>query len=164
MTLRVDAENRLPKKIRYGWPLYSADWETLFPDICASERWHSRALSQPFRSSIPQASGVYMMCVKPPSFETMREPFSDFHNVIYVGRSINLRQRYGRHLNAPSPKVRAARIAYANTLRFWFLEAPIDAISAFERVLIECFGPPANDKPGDHPALETGVPKTIGTQ
>ena len=156
MIQRVDAVNRPPNRIRYGWPLYSLDWEALPPEVQGDAQWQSSPLGYASRRSIPPTTGVYMMCVRPPAFRTMAAPFDDLFQVIYVGRARNLRNRYAQHLNTPSPKVRAARVAYSDSLRFWFLHIPAERISYVESALISCLGPSANDQPGDIFRLESG--------
>ena len=157
MVERVDAVNRPPYRIRYGWPLYSDDWELLPVDVSGTGQWQSRPLGHASKQSIPPVSGVYMMCARPRCAVVMAEPFRSLMDIIYVGRSKNLRTRYSQHLNTPSPKVRAARMTYSDSLRFWFLQIPKDRISAVESVLIKCFGPPANDQPGDVLSLDIGT-------
>ena len=107
-------------------------------------------------NQVPMKPGIYLMCAKPPINGTSAPPFSQLMDVIYVGRSENLKRRFLAHINTPTPKVRAARSAYAVSMRFWFLEMPVDEIKAAETLLINCFGPPANDKPGDIVRTETG--------
>ena len=156
MIERVDAVNRPPNRIRYGWPLHSFEWELLPPETREGAHWQSRPLGHASKRSIPPTTGVYMMCVRPPNVSAMTDPFVGLVEVIYVGRSTNLRNRYAEHLNTPSPKVRAARATYSDSLRFWFLHIPVERIATVESVLISCFGPPANDQSGDTLLLETG--------
>ena len=101
-----------------------------------------------------------MMCAKPPRASIMNQPFSNLTEVIYVGRSNNLRRRYAEHLNTPTPKVRVARQVFSDSLRFWFLQLPEHRLSNVERLLIDCFGPPANDRPGEGHGLEPGIVET----
>ena len=156
MSDRVDAVNRPPGRIRFGWPLYRTDWELIPAEVLRSNQWQSSALSHGLRLSIPQQSGVYMMCVRPPNISVVTEPFAGLLEIIYVGKSSNLRNRYSKHLNVPSPKVRAARNTYADSIRFWYLRMEAERISAVESLLISCFGPPANDIPGEVQQLEAG--------
>ena len=162
MINRVDTVNRPPHRIRYGWPLHGLEWEELYALGWGAKEWQSRPLGHTLRRSIPEGSGVYMMCVRPPNATSLSEPFSRLMEVIYVGMSKNLRRRYGEHLNTPSPKVREARIAYSDSLIFWFLRVSEDLISTAESVLINCFGPPANDKPGK--TLDLNVGPTVKLQ
>ena len=121
MIERVDAVNRPASRIRYGWTLYPTEWQLIPADVLLTDQWQSTALSRSLASSIPQQAGVYMMCVRPPSVATVSQPFSRLEEVIYVGKTGNLRRRYGQHLNVPSPKIRVARATYSDSLRFWFL-------------------------------------------
>ena len=158
MVQRVDAVNRPPRRIRYAWPLHPMEWDSVPADIWESNQWQSRPLGHASRASIPTMTGVYMMCVRLPHASMKVEPFSTLMEVIYVGKSKNLRRRYAEHLNTPSPKVRQARMTYSDSLRFWFLNLPADRIAATEGDLIRCFGPPANDQPGEAPQLTIGSP------
>lgn len=161
MAARADSVNRPPGRIRYGWPLDRASW-AIVVELCSETAWGSRPLGQASRGSIPAESGVYVMCVRPPGAGSFAEPFMALHDVIYVGRSNNLRTRFAQHLNTPSPKVRAARATYAESLRFWFLKLPADRIVDAEHAFIECFGPPANDKPGEGFLLDPKTPRPVG--
>ena len=114
---RVDAVNRPPERIRYGWPLHRADWEALPASLQRPVRWRSRPLGHASRDSVPTQAGVYIMCVKPPGSATLAPPLCDLSEVIYVGKTVNLRRRYAEHLNTPSPKVRMARETYSASLR-----------------------------------------------
>jgi hypothetical protein len=154
MVERVDAVNRPRGRIRYGWPLHSAEWDAVPDGIWESNRWQSRPLGHASKSTIPTDSGVYMMCVRPPRAASFHEPLADLQEVIYVGKSRNLRRRYAQHLNTPSPKVQMARKTYSDSLRFWFLNLSQGRYSTVESMLIDCFGPAANDKPGELPTLE----------
>ena len=158
MTERVDDVNRPPDRIRYGWPIHRLEWELLPQEVYASG-WQSRPLGHASRRSVPPVTGVYIMSVRPPQAFSMHEPFCDLLEVIYVGRSTNLRNRYSDHLNTPSPKVRIARDTYSDSLRFWFLSLPKDRIAIVESLLIDCFGPSANDRPAD--TLKLQVSTTI---
>ena len=154
---RVDAVNRPDNAhIRYGWALHAPDWQELPQEIGASVQWQSRPLGYASRRSIPQRTGVYMMCAKLPGGSKMNQLFSSLTEVIYVGRSKNLRRRYAEHLDTPSPKVRVARQVFSDSLRFWFLHLPEHCLPEVERLLINCFGPPANDRPGERNRLEPG--------
>ena len=99
---------------------------------------------------------MYVMCVLPPGLARMTVPFRNLMEVIYVGKTIDLRRRYTEHLDTPSAKVRAARITYSDSLRFWFLRTPRARASTIESLLIGCFGPAANDRPGDILQAELG--------
>ena len=157
MLQRVDAVNRPDTAhIRYGWALDTSDWSNLAQEILHRGQWQSRPLGYASKRSVPQLAGVYMMCARPPGVSTMNEPFSSLMEVIYVGKSNNLRRRYAEHLNVPSPKVRMAKLVFSDSLRFWFIRIPTASLSDAERLLIDCFGPPANDKPGEGHPLESG--------
>lgn len=155
MLRRVDEVNRPPNRIRYNWPLHKDDWDKLPEEIYETD-WQSRPLGHASKRSIPAITGVYMMCVRIPQASHFARPFTEMTTVIYVGKSKNLRNRYENHLNTPSPKVRAARETYADSLRFWFLGLPENRISEIEALLIDCFGPPANDQPGDAILVHAG--------
>ncbi len=151
---RVDAVNRPPGRIRYGWPLHSAEWDAVPDKIWERNRWQSRPLGHASTNTIPTDSGVYIMCVKPPRAASFDRPLADLQEVIYVGKARNLRRRYAQHLNTPSPKVQMARQTYSDSLRFWFLKLSLECYSTIESMLIDCFGPAANDKSGEVPRLE----------
>lgn len=158
MVERVDQVNRPPNRIRYGWPLGGAEWEKLPSEVLGNAIWQSRAFGYATKENIPTSSGVYLMCGRPPNGPTLAEPFSGLMEILYVGKANNLKRRFGEHLNTPSPKVRAARNTYSNSLQFWFSTIPESRIDLVESLLIECFGPPANDRPGTVATLELGEP------
>ena len=161
MTDRVDEVNRPSGRIRYGWPLSKSDWDSLPLEVCSNPHWQYRPLGPASRTSVPPTTGVYMLCARPPRAALMRRPFADMLEVLYVGRSTNLRNRYADHIHTPSPKVRAARRTYSDSLLFWFLHVEEAYLAVVETLLINCFGPPANDQPGDAIQLVAGQPTPI---
>ena len=162
MNDRVDDVNKPSGRIRYGWPLSRSDWDLLPPDVCSNSHWQSRPLGPASRHSIPAITGVYMLCARPPRASLMQRPFADMFHVIYVGRSKNLRNRYADHINTPSPKVRAARMTYSDSLLFWYLHVEEHDLAVVETILINCLGPPANDQPGDALPIVAGHTIPIG--
>ena len=158
MVERVDEVNRPLNRIRYGWPLGSADWENLPPEVRGDAAWHSRTFGYATKDNIPTSPGVYMMCGRPPNGPDLADPFGRLMCILYVGKANNLNRRFREHLNTPSPKVRAARNTYSTSLQFWFSMVPENRIDLVEGLLIECFGPPANDRPGTVALLEAREP------
>ena len=57
-----------------------------------------------------------------------------------------------------APKSEQHETPYSNSLRFWFSIVPEGRIDLVETLLIECFGPPANDRPGSVNLLEARQP------
>ena len=161
MAERVDAVNRPPGRIRYGWPLHSEEWDAVPADISQTNGWQSRPLGHASKTTIPIASGVYMMCVRLPRAARLHRPFTDLQEVIYVGKAKNLRRRYAQHLNTPSPKVQMAKKTYSDSLRFWFLNVSQERFSIVETMLIDCLGPAANDQPGEVDRLEFHSSRTV---
>ena len=151
-TLRADFVNIVKEKnLRYGWPLHQSDWSNLPLDLVDSISWKSVMLGHSEVRSVPSESGVYIMCAKPPLISLESSPFGHLYEAIYVGESTDLKRRFREHLNTPSKKVRAARKCYPGSLTFWYHLASSQQIKQIESRLIQCLGPPANDKPGIDP-------------
>jgi len=151
-TLRADIVNIVKgRNLRYGWPLHQVDWRNLPTDLVKSMSWKSVILGHSEVRSVPSESGVYMMCAKPPLTTSESAPFGLLYEAIYVGESINLKRRFREHLNTPSNKVNEARKCYPASLTFWYHLADSQQIKQIESLMIQCLGPPANDKPGIDP-------------
>lgn len=105
-----------------------------------SEDWRSVPYSRHGRQVVPKLPGVYaIMRVS----RVMGLPLQS--NVIYIGKTENLRLRMGQHLNpttAHNPGVAAAQDKEA--LEFWCNLMPDDVIASAEKHLIRFANPKAN--------------------
>ena len=162
--LRADLVNIVKSRnLRFGWPLDRSDWDILPRDLLFSKDWKSVIIGHHEAKLVPDRPGIYMLCASPPGMNPQGGPFSLLYETIYVGESDNLQRRLRQHLNTPSPKVRAARMCYALSLRFWYHLVEMDRIKLVESLLIQCLGPPANDKPGVGAwSAITGEPRPAG--
>ena len=149
---RADIYNAVPGKIRYGWPLDSRDWDELETTDLQNATWFSKTITPGNVKSLPETEGVYMICAGPPisrSTNHSTELFQSFHEVLYVGETGNLRDRFYDYLSDLRPKIVALKKVYANTVRFWYTKLPNLTEAErhdYEAILMKCFGPPANER------------------
>ena len=105
-------------------------------------KWNHTRYSQSIQKSVPDRPGVYMIT------ETKR-----LYNlplkieILYVGKSNNLRRRLGEHLNihgGRNNKIKQLRLTNSSPLEYWYQELPKNEISTFEKDLIRNLQPEYN--------------------
>ena len=137
--------------MNYGWTLDETAWQKLGLTV-ASLRWFCVPFDNAHIMSVPEQSGVYLICASPP-VET-GEVCERLFNVIYAGRSkTSIRNRFSKHCTAPDRDIAVALECYGyarNKFGFYYAVAPGDRVVEIECRLIECYGPPANRRGGDN--------------
>ena len=139
--------------LQKSWSLESAKWAELFRLLSTSENIDFK--QAPFipgaQLSIPAESGVYLVVAKPIIHlqgNPIRNPsmkLRELQNVLYVGRSSNLRKRFGEHINGGPGTTSVADITRCFAgLTFWWLTVSGGETQELEDLLIRTFGPPAN--------------------
>ena len=102
--------------------------------------WKSIGLKKGLERHIPDEPGLYVI----KSVERfLGLPVK--HEVVYVGKSENLRRRYREHSNFTTehnPNLLQRRMS--EPLEFWYSLAPKKKISALEKDLISALNPKAN--------------------
>ena len=136
-----------------GWSLNQRDWETLGAAISVRRVWISVPLLANEQSMVPEQPGVYAICAHPP-FATPSDLQSLFNaslTPLYIGRSeANMRDRFLKHCNSPHQRLSSAKRCYhEGDLIFWYTVLARDDVKNAEALLIQCFGPPVNDRPGE---------------
>ena len=135
--------------MQHGWSVNSATWNRVPAWLMTNSRWRSVAFSMADANSVPIVPGIYALCSSPPgqkrtSGTSTHELFSLLYTALYIGRTNNLRVRFQRHCQYPSPEVLRTRQTFGDSIEFWFCRLSIDELSTIEAYLIDCFGPPAN--------------------
>ena len=123
------------------WTLNPTEWKEV--DFwLANRKFKQRALTKNDTDLVPTYSGVYLMCGRP-LLSNMSAP--ELRNILYIGKSENLRQRFQQHCGQGSaPHIRELVKLYGSRLEFWFTEVPVERITEVENALIKCFKPQAN--------------------
>ena len=112
------------------------------------DSWKSTYLESGYERRVPEEVGIYMLCANPKGSLGRRGIF----NVLYVGKSDNLRRRFREHQtgSGSSAEVKRCKLAY-HRIEFLFTLVPESSIgdsggwmSDAEQALIDAFGPPAN--------------------
>jgi len=141
--------------MEHGWRLTRESWNALGQRL-EGRRWRKALFRQRYRDTIPQSSGVYAICAPPPVHVREFVP-KGLYEVLYVGLSTNLQNRFLQHLGR-HPKEEIAQLSEcygpSEHLNFWFVAAEETEIKGLEAALIECFGPPGN--------LIGGIKATVG--
>lgn len=132
--------------MRKGWTLDNDTWRRAAAELTELE-YKSFRLEKSWQPHIPEAPGVYLMCVYPPTSiaHFKLRPWTDMLNVVYVGHSENLRRRFGEHVNGERPNVIIAKLVHGK-VDFWFCELPLNRMWKVEQLLIDILGPTANEK------------------
>ena len=85
-----------------------------------------------------------MICSRPPVRKTNTKlPLSIFYNVLYVGRSNNLKERFNQHTTNPQRDIKKICKIYKD-LEFWYIQTPINRIDEVESKLISALNPIGN--------------------
>ena len=136
---------------RDGWSLEPDAWRQL-PGVLRGAQWQRVQLRALDQDSVPQRAGIYLLTTAGERLASRYQLPRDLSNAIYVGRSDNLRRRFGQHL---SPSVQNPLIARSHAifgqLVFAFATVPDESIdvestwlSRVESELIQVLSPPAN--------------------
>ena len=135
-----------------GWSIDHRDWEALKQALPQPETWNSVLLTQIDQSMVPEGSGVYAICAKPPNATgpDQRTMFHSLASPLYIGSSeSNIKSRFLAHCRTPSSQLLRAKSCFCRVpLIFWFIELPVGTVRNAEAWLIKCFGPPANKRAG----------------
>ena len=114
--------------------------------------WHSTWLDPLFRSSVPQAPGIYILHVYPKTLSDIYSLPSEVSGVLYVGQSRNLCQRLTQHasFNQANERIKQFRSIFGR-LRFSYARVPevtamrsSDWLNHTEHILVTVLDPPAN--------------------
>lgn len=127
-----------------NWSLSKDTWN-LLAQCDSIGGWNSVRLLPEFRPIVPQAPGVYLMAAPPPLGASHRLP-PNLYNVLYVGKTDNLRRRFTEHIKTPSEAVREAKRTYGiGRVDFHYTILSLNHISPVEGLLWLALGPSAND-------------------
>lgn len=130
--------------MRYGWNIDSAPWERAGNEIQKLE-WKKVFLDRSQTILIPEKSGVYLICGRPPvPVETdPTKPLAIFYNALYAGQSGSLRARFDTHAKSTSPDLELAKKTFRN-LDYWYALVENVDLNRIEGVLLDVLGPTAN--------------------
>ncbi len=130
--------------MRYGWNLNSAPWERAGKELLQLE-WKKVFLDPSQAFVIPEKSGVYLICGRPPvPPETdAAKPLAIFYNVLYAGQSGSLRSRFTTHAKSTSQDLELAKKTFRN-LDYWYALVESIDLNRIEGLLLEVLGPTAN--------------------
>ena len=137
-----------------GWSLEKVKWSKLPTKLVKEKAWSHVEFNMVAAKVIPAKPGIYFACAAPmgrrrSEVQSGNDLFGWLYNVIYIGISGNLRQRFQDHCNQPKDEIRMARQCFTNNLEFWFTtKLELDEINPLEKQFQECFGPPACDRIG----------------
>lgn len=118
----------------------------------AGTAWHSTWLDPLFRSSVPQAPGIYILHTSPKILSDIYSLPSEVSGVLYVGQSKDLRKRLTEHasFNHANERIKQFRSIFGR-LRFSYTRVPEDAttrttnwLNHTEHILVTVLDPPAN--------------------
>ena len=125
------------------WSLKTQEWKDS-EFWLSNRRFRRHSFSRNDLPLIPATSGIYLMVARPVATQP---DILELRNVMYVGKSENLKQRFSQHSgNTATPNIRELLLFFGAKLEFWFVELPLDKISEAEQCFITCFKPQANTK------------------
>ena len=128
--------------MRYGWSLEPEDWLVL-RRLLSQSKWSRVYLESHYKDRIPSRSGIYIICGKTNSIGDLGEAINSLNNAVYVGQSINLKNRFQDHVNGYGSVVKA-KLTFRR-LEYWWSEVPRENLSKYEQALVNALGPSANE-------------------
>lgn len=128
--------------MRYGWSLDPADWQNL-QFLMSEIKWSRVYLERQYKDKVPNKSGVYIISGRTTSLGNMGEAINSFNNAVYVGQSVNLKNRFQDHITGYGSVVKA-KITFRR-LDYWWTELAREDLIKFEQALVNALGPSANE-------------------
>lgn len=130
--------------MRYGWNINGSSWDRAGKEI-QNLKWKKAFLDSSQTFVIPERSGVYLICGRPPVpvEKDLTKPLAIFYNVLYAGQSASLRQRFATHAKSTSPDLELAKKTFRN-LDFWYALVENVDLNRIEGLLLDVLGPTAN--------------------
>lgn len=135
----------------HGWSLDRKDWVGL-SELLAGRQWSHVRLGELYRDSVPQKSGLYVLCTAPPDLNG--KAFLRLYNSVYVGKATILRRRFIQHCMNPSPDIAQAMLCFGD-LEFWFTLCREEQLDILEGRMYQCLRPSANRIYPAHTILAT---------
>lgn len=129
--------------MQHGWTLEKQKWDQLLT-VVSGTRWSKTQLNQLYRDNVPEGPGVYAICVKLRTSNFSPNLFKTLYEIIYVGKSSSLQNRFLGHCRRPERGIEQAKECFGDNFEYWYTEIDPNRIDELETHLIECFGPPAN--------------------
>jgi len=127
--------------MRYGWSLEPNDWIAL-QKLLADSKWARVYLEKEYKDSVPSKSGVYIICGRTEAIGNFGEAINNLNNAVYVGQSVNLKNRFQEHVTGYGSVVKA-KLTFRR-LEYWWAEVNREKLSSYEQALVNALGPSAN--------------------
>ena len=128
--------------MRYGWSLEPDDWKILH-QLLSNTKWTRVYLEKEYKDRIPTNSGIYIICGKTDSIGNMGNAINSINNAVYVGQSVNLKNRFQDHVNGYGSVVKA-KLTFRR-LEYWWSEVNREDLNKYEQALVNALGPSANE-------------------
>ena len=128
-----------------GWSFQKDDWDKL-PKALLSASWKQAKFNSQEEKLIPATPGIYMFVTSIPLPASNR--LKDIKSPIYIGISLNLKERFKQHIGIQGnghTGLLEARACFGSNLDFLFLKIENqDNLKPVEQLLFNCFGPVVN--------------------
>ncbi len=130
------------KAHEYQFVLWTRKWQ----EFDSMYQWNIFKLDSNEKRKIPNQSGIYTLLVQP---GIANHPACSY--LMYVGKTISLRRRFGDYLNEKKretgrPKIMRLLNKYAGYVHFCYTIVPEKKLTSVEESLISAYIPPANDR------------------
>jgi hypothetical protein len=130
--------------MRHGWSTERQTWRQV-GEQAVGRNWKRVPFAALHQGLVTEQSGVYAICT--PGLAANAGLFGVLYNAVYVGQSRDLRRRFLEHCRSPARELQSALNCF-RVLEFWFAAASLEELDSLEQLLIECLGPPANQRVG----------------
>ena len=128
--------------MKYGWSLERDDWLILHR-LLSGSKWTRVYLEREYKDKVPNNSGVYIICGRTESIGDMGLAINSLNNAVYVGQSVNLKNRFQDHVVGYGGVIKA-KLAFRR-LDYWWTEVSREELSKYEQALVNALGPSANE-------------------
>jgi hypothetical protein len=128
--------------MRYGWSLEPEIWINLHK-LLSESKWTRVYLEREYKDSVPNKSGVYIICGKTDAIGDMGTAINSLNNAVYVGQSSNLKSRFQDHVVGYGSVVKA-KLTFRR-LEYWWSEVSREDLNTYEQALVNALGPTANE-------------------
>ncbi len=118
------------------------DWLVL-GKLLAESKWNRVYLEREYKDRIPNKSGIYIICGKTGALGDMGAAINSLNNAVYVGQSVNLKNRFQDHVAGYGSVVKA-KLTFRR-LEYWWSEVSREDLNKYEQALVNALGPSANE-------------------
>ena len=129
------------------WSIRRRDWENISGRL-VDGTWYRVSFSVASQDLVKSERGIYLITMKVPK-ATEGHLFNEIQNPIYIGLSINLRQRFKQHTSSRRSNALWRKLSEVRNFCSFnyccFPDLSQEGLKNLEQQLIDCFGKQLNE-------------------